>query len=421
MNSVMPYYMPLPLCGNGMYEVEGLSSYVGRLAYLHGATRHQFIAHLSDWWSRNNDQQRPLPKQCASVRLNGYSQDAALFVNALEAATGMFDIRSATLLSLKNVCAKNCIGSTRYHRAWCPRCYQEDRLAGRPVYDRLLWRLQSYERCSAHRLRLEIVCPHCGSVQSDPNRSQRLDICVECKGELLGPSSRWRRATQSELGENDLENLFAYVSQNPQVEFDASAPWLFLEKMKGVFSHGDLMRSAGDVFHNRKSPLKPQLNSLLAMATFFRVPLLDILLDPTSAGSQCVMDIAPQLARRKKKRRAIAQERLDRYRQVLEQAIEEGPPYPTHEALAMHADMPPHARPASLENLVRQLHQLRANDVKQRRTQKQTLIDQLVLDHAKIEGSRPRKPFIKKIVSEANAPVHTVRDRVRILCDKVGQ
>lgn len=420
MNGISPYYMPLPLCGNGMYEVEGLSSYVGRLAYLHGATRHQFIAHLSDWWSRNNEQQRPLPKHCASVRLNGYSQDAALFVNALEAATGMRDIRAATLLSLKNVCAKNCIGSTRYHRAWCPRCYQEDRLAGRPVYDRLLWRLQSYERCSAHGLRLEIVCAHCGSVQSDPNRSQRLDICVECKGELLGPASRWRRVSRSELGENDLERLLAYVSQNPQVEFDASAPWMFLERMKDVFSHGDLIRYAGDVFHTRRSPLRPQLNSLLAIASYFRVPLLDILLDPISAGSQGVMELPRQPAQRRKKRRAIAQERLDRYRQLLEQAIKTGPPYPTQEALAMHADMPPHARPASLDHLIRQLHQLRADDVKLRRDQKQTQIDQLILDHAKAKGSHPRKPFVRKIVAEADAPVHTVRERVRLLCGKFG-
>lgn len=417
MNQAMPYYMPLPLCGSGMCEVEGLSSYVSRLAYLHGATRHQFITHLSDWWSRHNGQQRPLPKQCASVRLNGYSPDAALFVDALEAATGMPEIRSATLLSLKNVCAKNCIGSTRYHRAWCPRCYQEDRLEGRPAYDRLLWRLQSYERCSVHQLRLEILCPHCRSVQTDPNRSLPLDVCGDCKGNLVGPSSMWQRAVHSELGEDDLERLLAYVARDPQVEFDASAPWLFLEKMQDAFSHGDLLRYTGDVFHNRKQPVKPQLNSLLAMAAFFRVPLLDILLDPTCAGSQELVDIPPLAARRRKKRRAISQERLDRYRQVLEEAIQRGPPYPTHEALATQADMHPHARPACLDNLVRQLHQLRASDVKQRRIQKQAQIDQLVLDHARMDGSHPRKPFIKTIVAEAVAPVHTVRDRVRFLCD----
>ena len=79
--------------------------------------------------------------------------------------------------------------------------------------------------------------------------------------------------------------------------------------------------------------------------------------------------------------------------------------------------MHPHARPACLDNLVRQLHQLRANDVKQRCTQKQAQIDQLVLDRTRMDGSYPRKPFIRTIVAEAEAPVHTVRDRVRFLCD----
>lgn len=418
MNRAMPHYMPLPLCGSGMSNVEGLSSYVSRLAHLHGASRHQFIAHLSDWWARHNGQHRSLPKQCASVRLNGYSPDAELFVEALHAATGMTDIQAATLLSLKNVCAKNCIGSTRYHRAWCPRCYQEDRLAGSPAYDRLLWRLQSYERCSAHGLKLEILCPHCSSIQTDPSRSQQLDVCVACKGDLFGPSSRWQRATRSELGEEDLERLLAYVAQHPHTQFDASAPWIFVEKMKDFFPHGELMRYAGDVFHHRKLPMRPQLNSLLAMASYFGAPLLDILLDPTSAGSQRLMDIPRQPARPRRKRRAIAQERLDRYRLVLEQAIKRGPPYPAQDALAMHADMPRQARPASLDHLIRQLHQLRANDVNQRRNQKQEQVDQLVLDHAKTEGSRPRKPFIRKIAAEADAPVHTVRDRVRVLCGK---
>lgn len=180
------------------------------------------------------------------------------------------------------------------------------------------------------------------------------------------------------------------------------------------------MRYAGDVFHSRKSPVKPQLNSLLAMASYFRVPLLDILLDPAGAGSQGVMDIPRQPARRRKIRRAIAQERLDRYRQVLEKAIKKGPPYPTHEALAMQGDMSPYAHPPSLQPLIRKLHQLRANYIEQKRSQLQTQIDRLVRSHAEAEGSSPRKPFIRKIVSEADAPVHTVRDRVRALCGKLG-
>lgn len=413
-----PQYLPLPLCGSGRSDVEGLSSYVCRLAYLHGASRHQFIAHLSDWWARHSDQHRPLPKQCASVRLNGYSPDAELFVEALQAATDTTDIRAATLLSLRHVCAKNCIGSTRYHRAWCPRCYQEDRLAGRPAYDRLLWRLQSYERCSAHGLRLEILCPRCGSIQTDPSRPQQLDVCVACKGDLFGLSSGWQRITRSELGEKDLESLLDYVAQHPHTQFDASSPWVFLEKVKDGFPHSALMRYAGDIFHHRRSQARPQLNSLLSMASYFGVPLLDILLDPKHAGSQRMMDLPQQPVRRRRRRRAIAQERLDKYRRVLEQAIERGAPYPAQEVLAMHADMPRQSRPASLYHLIRQLHQLRANDVKQRRSQKQKQVDQLVLDHAKAEGSRPRKPFIRKIAAEADAPVHTVRDRVRVLCGK---
>ena len=86
----------------------------------------------------------------------------------------------------------------------------------------------------------------------------------------------------------------------------------------------------------------------------------------------------------------------------------------------MQGDMSLSARPKTLRPLISELHQLRAKDAEQRRSQKQAQIDRLIRSHAETEGSSPRKPFIRRIVAEAEAPVDTVRDRVRVVCGKLG-
>lgn len=409
------YYMKLPLRGAGSCEIESLGSFITRLACLHGATRFQFLHHLSSWWLRHNPKQTPLPRECIESRLSGYSQDVSLLVAALEGSTFVSDVRASTLLSLQDVCAKNCVGATRRLRAWCPRCYQEDRKGGNPVYDRLLWRLQAYERCSIHGLRLLSKCPGCGSAQGGEETFQALDKCSKCHEYLWANSHSWDYLGSPELGEKDLEKLVGYVARNPAFRFRATAPWEFLDGLGSMYNRSDLVQHAGDIFHTRKRHAQPQLNSLLWTAAYFGIPLLDILLSPVEAGRQATLDIPCSRFRDRPKRRKLDKERLARYREVLIESIEKGPPYPRRGDLALQCDMSYYARPPELRSLLDKLDRLRQNEIRKRGALQVRQVDRSINAELSRVNKRTQRLLIRHVVRETGAPVNLVRKRIKAL------
>jgi len=409
------YYMKLPLRGTDSCEIESLGSFITRLAYLHGATRFQFLHHLSSWWSRHNPSQTPLPQQCIQSRLSGYSQDVSLLITALEQSTHVPDIRASTLLSLQDVCAKNCVGATRRHRAWCPRCYQEDREAGDSVYDRLLWRLQAYERCSIHGLRLVSECPGCGSAQGEADTFQALDECSKCRECLWAKPYSWDYLSTPELGEKDLVDIVGYVARNPATRFRAMAPWEFLDSLGPMFNKTDLVQHAGDIFHTRKIHAQPQLNSLLWTAAYFDAPLLQVLLSPVQAGRQVTLDIPCSRFRDRPKRRKLDKERLARYRAALMKSIEKGAPYPSRRDLALQCDMSYYARPPELRPLLDKLDRLRRSEIRKRGALQVRKVDRSINAELSRGSQRTKRLLIRHVIRETGAPVHLVRKRVKAL------
>ena len=169
--------VPMPVCstlyalkpiGAGTAFVESLTSYIARLADAHsvfcGRLIEKEIAPLVPGYS-------PLDRQHWLFRGNGGKSNlvnatgirALYAVQALEALTLRTDLRHLTLLSLGEVFYAR-RGLIRPTKAWCPACYEEQRVTRQVVYDPLLWAFQDISICMCHKRRLQTHCPYqdCG-------------------------------------------------------------------------------------------------------------------------------------------------------------------------------------------------------------------------------------------------------------------
>ena len=142
--------------GVGTSRVEGLSSYVMRLAEAHTVSVRVLI-HREIFPKLPSS---PKDAQFARVHsLNGMGACFEQWVNVLGTLTGRGDLRALTLLPWRGLLT--CGGILRQHRAWCPRCLQEGRQSTMPVYECLLWMLTPVTACPIHEVLLEHRCPHC--------------------------------------------------------------------------------------------------------------------------------------------------------------------------------------------------------------------------------------------------------------------
>lgn len=268
----MKPYFPLSPIGIGTRDVECLSSFLHRMAVAHGVTRYQFVSHLQRWWATESGEHLP---RCEELRWDGYSPNVAIALAALHRALGQ-TLAGTTLIALRHACAGNCIGSIKHERSWCPRCFEEDIAAGRPAYDRLLWRIQGMERCSTHRLRLFRACTHCGSSQTRDRVQVDLHLCSVCGDSLHTGVSKQDYVAKPLFGEAQTECLIANLdSLRATTEKSLSR---FLSSVD--VTERQLSRELGDIFHVRCHPARPQLTSLIAVATCFNVDLVQLLTEP---------------------------------------------------------------------------------------------------------------------------------------------
>lgn len=159
---------PLEPIGMGTALVESLASYIARLADAHsvfcGRLIEKEIAPLVPGYS-------PLERQHWLFRGDGNKSNlvnatgirALYAVQALETLTLRTDLSHLTLLSLEEVVYSR-RGLIRPTKAWCPVCYEEQRVTGQIVYDPLLWIFQDVSSCIRHKQRLQTRCPYqdCG-------------------------------------------------------------------------------------------------------------------------------------------------------------------------------------------------------------------------------------------------------------------
>ncbi|MEY3304424.1 MAG: hypothetical protein RLZZ139_2797 [Cyanobacteriota bacterium] len=168
--------------------IENLTSYIARIAELHGVppgiliTRE--IAPLVDKLYFQNGANRGFREIFnRSQALNGMGEMAADLVQVLQKLTLRDDLRFLTMLFWSDILTLRNLFRTK--KAWCPFCYQEQYQNGQVVYDQLLWTFKLITICLQHQTPLIEICPHCNHQSSLLNWYSRPSYCSKC-GEWLG-------------------------------------------------------------------------------------------------------------------------------------------------------------------------------------------------------------------------------------------
>ncbi|MFB5857241.1 TniQ family protein [Stenotrophomonas maltophilia] len=398
----MNAYFHVPPIALGTVEVECLSSLLHRISYAHGVSRFQFISHLQSRWRTETDNHLP---RCEELRWDGYSPNVSIALSALNYAFG-YDLEGTTLIALQGICAGNSIGSIKHERCWCPACLKGDREAGRPPYDRLLWRVQGVERCSLHKLRLRRNCPHCESGQTKDSSKVELDQCSTCGQSLASLTSIRDYSPRPLFGEEQTEQLILRLGE---LRGAASGSLrVFLSNLSSPAK--DWGKHLGDIFHTRQCPILPQLTSLIAVATHFGVDIVQLITSPASAAAQSGLEIGKASPR--KMRRPSSHLRANRtawFRKELEAALAGGPPYPSTAQFCRSRDYSATAARNSFPWLTGQLSALH-RECSRAELERRTLAAAKVIRSLPQDKKRlPVKVRTRMIAEQSGAPMHVVR------------
>ncbi|MNM41911.1 hypothetical protein D3C81_527390 [compost metagenome] len=395
------YFTVQPIAVNSL-EAECLSSILQRLAVAHGVTRHQFVTSLRDWWKAEHG--RYLPR-CEELRWDGYSPNVALAVEALRDAQNA-DFTGCTLLALKEVCSANCIGSIAHLRSWCPGCFIDDVTSGRPAYDRLVWRIQGYRRCSLHRLRLRSSCPHCGGNQASFASRKELHLCTFCRQNLAAKISRAEYSPRPEFGEEQIESLVRGMGSIAAPHREPIRQ--FFQGIENADKY--VAKHLGDILHNRSLPVKPQLTTLIAVATHFGVDILQLITQPEEAARQVALDVnRPPKARATRPSSHLRQKRTAWFKTKLELAIQSGPPFPSTEALCRRNDYSVSAARNTFPRLTTALSKKHLEWKKGETSQLRRKAVAAIAVFSEVRSQLTVKEFVSKVCVASGAPIHMVR------------
>lgn len=195
---------PLQPVGVGTPDVESLTSYLARLATVHGVSTRVLLVEAviplvgrSDL-SKVTDNSLSAFWTTDSRALNGTGTIARVWTQAVATLTERTDLPHLTLLTWRDVFPAR--GLLRRVRAWCPACYEEWRQQDAIIYDPLRWALAVVTACLRHRRPLRQVCPHPTCRQSLPSLASHATPghCPSCGGWL---------GTSAETGEEEGEVL----------------------------------------------------------------------------------------------------------------------------------------------------------------------------------------------------------------------
>jgi len=207
--------------GLGTAQVESLTSYITRLAEAHhifsGVLLHKMLAPLVSDDSPGQKHHGALRETGErSTLLNGSGLPARQVVHALKTLTFRTDLHCLTLLPLAAIFSARSRGSFRLVKAWCPVCYEEQRMKKQIVYDPLLWFFQDITVCLEHTCDLSVTCPYpdCAKRLPAVGWRTRPGYCSYCQRWLGRPPSsdgepyhrengqwRWQQWIVSALGE----------------------------------------------------------------------------------------------------------------------------------------------------------------------------------------------------------------------------
>lgn len=350
------------------------------------------------------ERNRHLPR-CEELRWDGYSPNVSLAVEALREALAI-DFTGCTLLPLRNVCAANCIGSIAHSRSWCPGCFSDDIASDEPTYDRLVWRVQGYRRCSLHKLRLRSSCPHCGECQASDSSREELHLCTLCRQSLAAKVTKSEYAPRPEFGEEQIEALVRGIGSIKEVEKHPIRR--FLQGIDGAERY--VTKHLGDIIHTRNLPAKPQLTTLVTVATHFGVDVLQLITDPAEAARQATLDIKrPPKTRASRPSSHLRRKRTAWFKAKLELAIESGPPFPSPHQLCRINDYSYAAALLTFPDLTALLSEKYTSWTRSTASRLRMRAIAAIAARADMREQLTVKDFVAQVCAASGAPVHVVR------------
>ncbi|NJM40498.1 MAG: TniQ family protein [Anaerolineae bacterium] len=181
--------------GVGTALVEGLHSYLMRLAQAHGtplATLIRFLVQpqskkLAPLQSALNSTVHRMKQAPHSDRVSGTGIWAARMLMVLDQQMTPSNLHQLTLIDWQPVLSASqlCHQST----VWCPACFRQWVDHHQPLYLPLLWSLRDVVMCPQHTIPLQRECPSCNARQSSSKISPQIGICMYCHASLAMPES----------------------------------------------------------------------------------------------------------------------------------------------------------------------------------------------------------------------------------------
>jgi hypothetical protein len=172
--------------GVGTAQVEGLASYLMRLAEAHHVELGALIDLIGAYLPtpcRYRVQALRVQRLCERWRdMPSIEFTLKDWVRATEKLTLKTNLGLLTMLGWADLIDLRSV--YRYERTWCPSCYEEWYIAEQPLYEPLLWNVKDVRLCIRHLRPLRRECNHCCRVQSTVLRSSRAGYCALCNGWL---------------------------------------------------------------------------------------------------------------------------------------------------------------------------------------------------------------------------------------------
>lgn len=171
--------------GLGTDHVEGLASYITRLARAHSVNprrliREEFVKAYPD-----PEKLRFVARRADCVgTLDGLGRYAETFADLATELTTLSAVRYLTLLPLVKLLPHNGAGLLARHPRWCPACLGEMICSDKEVARPLVWSLDIYRVCHRHQQYLVATCARCGKAQPFIPIYPDLTHCVHCGGSL---------------------------------------------------------------------------------------------------------------------------------------------------------------------------------------------------------------------------------------------
>lgn len=403
------FYFQLKPEGLGTPEVECLASYIHRIAATHGVTLYQLLAHLGAWWGARVGGATPFTKRCQSGRLNGYSPDVEVLVQALEEATGLDVLRSCTLLALRKVCAANSSGATKPSRAWCPICYAEAEALGTPVYDRLIWQIQGIDRCLTHAAPLARECWNCSDIQRNTSSKTSLSRCELCEAPLYGDSMKPRASHADFYNVAHVASLVEFTASNPCFTFESGNFAIFCDRMVERHSRRKLIAHLGDVFHKRWYRWLPKLMTMMEVSTYFDASLIAMLASPEDAAAQADFGFDPIVHQRVSRPSYGDAERSIRSLKCLKDALSGKPPFPSVPTVSSLAGVSSGYMRQNFPELVSRLVKKRKASRSYARHMRTGQVMRLLKDEERSPRFCSERERIKWIANQAHTSISHVR------------